>query len=61
MMEHCARDPDLWLSIRRREAKRLQMQKNALNGHRDEYLRELELRKNRILRRLQKEAGLKLD
>ena len=61
IMELCARDPDLWLSIRRREAKRLQMQKNALNGHRDEYLRELELRKNRILRRLQKEAGLKLD
>lgn len=61
MMECCARDPDLWLPARRREAKRLQMQKDALNGHRDEYLRELEQRKNRILRRLQKEAGLNLD
>ena len=61
MMERCAGDPDLWLPIRRREGKRIQMQKDALNGHRDEYLRELEQRKNRILRRLQKEAGLKPD
>lgn len=58
MMEHCAKDPDLWLPIRRREAKRLQMQKNALSGQRDEYLLELERRKDRILRKLQKEAGL---
>ena len=61
MMELCARDPDLWYPIRKREAKRLQMQKDALNGHRDEYLRELEQRRNRYLRKLQKEAGLKLE
>ena len=61
MMELCARDPDLWYPIRKREAKRLQMQKDALNGHRDEYLRELERRKDRYLRKLQKEAGLKLE
>ena len=61
MMERCAKDPDLWYPIRKREAKRLQMQKDALNGHRDEYLRELEQRRNRYLRKLQKEAGLKLE
>ena len=61
MIECCARDPDLWLPLRKREAKRLQMQKDALNGHRDEYRQELERRKNRILRRLQKEAGLRLE
>ena len=61
MMELCAKDPDLWYPIRKREAKRLQMQKDALNGHRDEYLRELERRKDRYLRKLQKEAGLKLE
>ena len=61
MMELCARDPDLWYPIRKKEAKRIQMQKDALNGHRDEYLRELEQRKSRYLRKLQKEAGLKLE
>lgn len=60
MMELCARDPDLWYPIRKRESKRIQMQKDALNGHRDEYLRELERRKIRYLNKLQKEAGLKL-
>ena len=60
MMALCARDPDLWLPIRRKEAKRIQMQKAALNGQRDEYLRELEGRKKRYLKKLQKEAGLKL-
>ena len=60
MMELCARDPDLWYPIRKKDAKRIQMQKDALNGHRDEYLRELERRKNRYLNKLQKEAGLKL-
>lgn len=60
MMELCARDPDLWYPIRKRESKRIQMQKDALNGHLDEYLRELERRKNRYLNKLQKEAGLKL-
>ena len=59
MMALCARDPDLWLPIRRKEAKRIQMQKAALNGQRDEYLRELEGRKKRYLKKLQKEAGLK--
>lgn len=61
MMECCAKDPDIWYPIRRREAKRLQMQKDALSGHRDDYLRELERRKNRILRKLRKEAGLRLE
>ena len=42
------------------EAKRLQLQKEALNGCRDDYLLELQRRKSRILRKLQKEAGLKL-
>ena len=60
MMELCARDPDLWYPIRKKEGKRIQMQKDALNGHWDEYLRELERRKNRYLNKLQKEAGLKL-
>ena len=60
MMELCARAPDLWYPIRKKEAKRIQMQKDALNGRRDEYLRELERRKNRYLNKLQKEAGLKL-
>ena len=61
MMERCAGDPDLWLPIRRREAKRLQLQKEALSGRRDDYLLELDRRKSRILRKLQKEAGLKLE
>ena len=60
MMERCARDPDLWLPLRRKEAKRLQLQKDALNGHRDKYLSELERRKSQILHKLQKEAGLQL-
>lgn len=61
MLERCTGDPDLWLPIRRREAKRLQLQKEALNGCRDDYLLELQRRKSRILRKLQKEAGLKLE
>lgn len=61
MMERCAKDPDLRYPNRKREARRLQMQKDALNGHRDEYLRELEQRRNRYLRKLQKEADLKLE
>ena len=61
MMERCTGDPDLWLHIRRKEAKRIQMQKDVLNGHREEYLQELEKRKSRYLRKLQKEAGLKLE
>lgn len=61
MMALCAKDPDLWYPIRRKEAKRIQMQKDALNGHREEYLQELEKRKSRYLRKLQKEAGLKLE
>ena len=61
MMELCARDPDLWYPIRKKEAKRIQMQKDALNGQRDEYLLELERRKKRYLNKLQKEAELKLE
>ena len=61
MMERCARDPDLWYPIRRKEAKRIQLQKDALSGHREEYLRYLEQHRDRILRKLQKEAGLNLE
>lgn len=64
MMDYCANDLKLFYanSYHRKERPRIEKQMDAVYyGKRDEYLRYLEQRKEKILRKLQKEAGLRID